>query len=136
MPKKIIEKNQNPSALRASPLDKGDTNELSYDTKTLITVITLVTVYPVGLILMFIWMKWNKLLKFLVAFPVILILLVPICLFFGLIIGGLSLIGRPETKDTFETVKNTIRQEMMISPTVVVSPTKMMVRPTSGVIKK
>ncbi|MFA6007800.1 MAG: hypothetical protein WC784_04135 [Candidatus Shapirobacteria bacterium] len=116
MPKKIIEKQM-------------ENGELSYDTKTLITVITLVTVYPVGLILMFAWMKWNKWLKILIAFPVILILLVPICLFLGLIIGGISLMGRPETRNTFETMRETIRQEMMISPTGVVTP-------TIGVVKK
>jgi hypothetical protein len=86
---------------------------------------------------MFVWMRWNKWLKILIAFPLFLVLLVPVCLFLGLIIGGISLMGRPETRNTFEIVRNTIREEMMISPTgVVVSPTKMIVKPTEKEIKK
>jgi len=132
MAKKIIKKKQNPSDLRSSPLDRGDTNELSNDTKTLITVICLVTVYPVGLILMFVWMRWNKWLKFLVAFPGIFALVIPFLLIMvvGVVmmrLGG-DLINSNEFKE--------ITKEMMISPTEVVKPTEMMVNPTIKIIKE
>ncbi len=78
MEKKKIDKNQNPSVLRTSPLDKGDAYELSYQTKTLITVFLLVMVYPVGLILMFVWMRWSKWVNFLIALPAILTVIIPI----------------------------------------------------------
>jgi hypothetical protein len=83
MPKKKIEKDQNPSVLRTSPLDppkagrQGDPNELSYDTKTLITVLLLVTIYPIGVVMMFIWMKWNKWIKFLIVLPAIAAVIIP-----------------------------------------------------------
>ena len=33
-------------------------SQMSYDTKTLITILLLIFVYPVGIIMMFVWMKW------------------------------------------------------------------------------
>jgi len=47
--------------------------ELSYDTKTLLTVFMLVTLYPVGVVLMFKWMIWPDWLKILVVLPFILL---------------------------------------------------------------
>lgn len=45
--------------------------ELTYDTKTIITVLLLVTVYPIGLILVYKWMQWPKWLKIVLAVPLI-----------------------------------------------------------------
>ena len=49
--------------------------ELSYDTKLVLTLVFLFVLYPVGLILMFKWMNWPKWLKFILSFPVIIIVL-------------------------------------------------------------
>ena len=47
--------------------------ELSYDTKTILTVFMLVTLYPVGLVMMHRWMIWPNWLKILVISPLILL---------------------------------------------------------------
>jgi len=140
---KKVEKSQNPSVLRTSPLDppeagrQGDTDSLSYDTKTLITVITLVTVYPVGLILMFAWMKWSKIIKFLIALPVVIILLIPLMVLLIMAVVAARVISQPEESiKTFDTIKEKVQSEMVISPTTVVSPTKVMVKQITGTVKK
>ncbi|HLL61382.1 MAG TPA: hypothetical protein VK338_06715 [Candidatus Nitrosocosmicus sp.] len=54
---------------------KNTSNELSYDTKTIIVVLTLIFVYPIGLILMYAWMKWPGILKFAVMIPIYIMIL-------------------------------------------------------------
>jgi ABC-type amino acid transport system permease subunit len=109
---------------KVEKIETINNNELSYDTKTLITVITLVTIYPVGLILMFVWMKWSKWLKFLVAFPVIFILLVPLIVLLMILTVAAKIVSQPENSiKTFEMIREEVRKEMMISPTGTVSPT-------------
>jgi hypothetical protein len=65
-------------------------NELSYDTKTIIVVLTLLLFYPVGVILMFKWMDWARWLKILIGLPVILILLGILVTFIGAIVSTFS----------------------------------------------
>jgi hypothetical protein len=118
-------------------MNKNESGELSYDTKTLITVITLVTVYPVGLILMFVWMKWSKWLKFFVAFPVILVLLIPLMVLTIMLVVAAKVISQPEeTVKTFDMIREEVRKEVVISPTIVLSPTKVMVKQITGTVKK
>lgn len=112
-------------------------SELSYDTKTLITVITLVTVYPVGLILMFAWMKWSKLIKFLIVLPVVIVVLIPLMILLMMVAVAARVISQPEESvKTFEVIKEKVQSEMTITPTVVVSPTKIMVKQITGTVKK
>ena len=50
--------------------------EMSHDTKTIITVLLLIFVYPVGLIIMWMWMhNWPKWVRTLISLPVLLIVL-------------------------------------------------------------
>ncbi|KKQ31438.1 MAG: hypothetical protein US85_C0005G0050 [Candidatus Shapirobacteria bacterium GW2011_GWF1_38_23] len=115
---------------KVKEIETINNNELSYDTKTLITVITLVTIYPVGLILMFVWMKWGKWIKFLVALPLFLILLIPLFVVLGVLTVVFRIMSHPEDSiKTFEVIREEVRKEMVISPTeVVASPTIRMVR--------
>ena len=116
---------------------KVENSELSYDTKTLITVITLVAIYPVGLILMFVWMKWSKLIKFLIVLPVLIVLLIPIIVMIIAAAVAIRVASQPEESiKTFEMIRNEVRKEMVISPTVTVTPTKMAVRVVTGTVKK
>ncbi len=134
MEKKKINKNQNPSVLRTSPLDppeagrQGDTNELNYETKTLITVFLLVTVYPVGLVLMFVWMKWSKWVKFLIVLPVILAVIIPLFILvtLGMVVirGGRDFINSGEINEIrrgminrYPRIEREIYRE--ITPTVI-----------------
>lgn len=104
-----------------------ESTELSYDTKTLITVITLVTVYPVGLILTFVWMKWNKLIKFFVTLPVLMMVLVPIFILIVMLAVGMKLISEPREHfykyDSIKDFSDETRNEMIISPTERLLPT-------------
>lgn len=128
MPKKIVEK------IEEARRVEGE--ELSNDTKTLITVLCLVTVYPVGLILMFVWMKWEKWLKFLVALPALLALLVPIVVFLAAVILGVQLFTHPEKFKRIDNVRNIIIREMEMVPTrQEITPTKMMIKPTIKIVK-
>jgi len=112
-----------------------ESGELSYDTKTLITIMCLLTVYPIGLVLMLVWMKWNKWVKFLVAFPVLFMLLIPICILLVLMIVVIKAVMEPgKTIETYEVIRDEIKKEIMISPTEV-STTKMVISPTIRVIK-
>jgi len=52
--------------------------EMSEDTKTLVTVLALVVIYPVGLVMMWVWTKWEAWVKWLVT---VLGCLVPIIIF-------------------------------------------------------
>lgn len=126
MPKKIIKKENTAEVINES-------GELSRDTKTLITVICLVTVYPVGLILMFEWMKWNKWIKFLVALPVFMILFVFIIMTLGA--GILLFRGGREIPRVYRQIE-LIQNEISVSPTSVVTPTKIMLKPTIKVVKQ
>ena len=101
-------------------------SELSYDTKTLITVITLVTVYPVGLILMFAWMKWRPMIKFLILLPLLAGMLIPIIL---VVMAGTLFLRVGENLTKPETIRE-FRQ--MIE----VTPTEMMAGPSVNIIKK
>jgi len=101
-------------------------SELSYDTKTLITVITLVTVYPVGLILMFAWMKWRTMIKFLILLPFIIGMMVPILL---VVTAGAIFLKMGENL----TKPETIREFRQI---IEVTPTEMMRGPAVDIIKK
>lgn len=56
--------------------------EISEDTKTLITVLLLVFAYPVGLIMMFVWTGWPKWVKTLIVLPLVLGII------FSFLIGG------------------------------------------------
>ncbi len=49
--------------------------ELSYDTKLVLTLVLLFLLYPAGLILMFKWMNWPKWLKWVLTSPVIIFIL-------------------------------------------------------------
>lgn len=53
----------------------ADSQGLSHDTKTLITVILLIFVYPIGVILMWLWMPWKTWIKILVSLPVVIIII-------------------------------------------------------------
>lgn len=104
-------------------IEEGEINncELSYDTKTLITVITLVTVYPVGLILMFAWMKWKAMVKFLILLPLLAGMLIPI--FLLIMAGSLFLkmgenLTKPETIREFRQMIEVVPTEMVASPSV------------------
>src|SRR3989344_7604135 len=61
--------------------------ELSYDTKLVLTLVLLFLLYPVGLILMFKWMTWPKWLKVLLSLPVVIFIFA----FVFMIIGGFIL---------------------------------------------
>ena len=96
-------------------VEEGEINnsELSYDTKTLITVITLVTVYPVGLILMFAWMKWRSMIKFLILLPFIIGMMVPILL---VVMAGAIFLKMGENLTKPETIRE-FRQMIEVTPT-------------------
>lgn len=126
MPKKIIKEENGTEVINES-------GELSRDTKTLITVICLVTIYPVGLILMFAWMKWNKWIKFLVALPIFMLLFVFAIMALGA--GVLLFRGGREIPRIYRQIE-VVQNEINISPTSVVTPTKMMLKPTLRVIKQ
>lgn len=124
-------------ANKEKEIKQVENNELSYDTKTLITVITLVTIYPVGLILMFVWMKWSKWIKFLVAFPVIFILLIPLFILLVMVVVTIRVVSQPENSiKTFDMIREEVRKEMVITPTGEIPPTKMMLKPSTGAVKK
>jgi len=124
MPNKIIKKEKAEEV-------KNENWDLSYDTKTLITILMLVAVYPVGLVLMLVWMKWSKWVKALVALPVLFMLLVPIFIFLVLIMVAIRVLFQPsESIKTFDMVREKIQQETVVSPTI------MMISPTVRVIKK
>lgn len=53
----------------------GASQEISYDTKTIITLLLLLFFYPLGLIFMWVWMQWKVWLKLLVTLPLILTVL-------------------------------------------------------------
>jgi len=106
-------------------IKKENGYELSYDTKTLITVILLVTVYPVGLILMFAWMRWDKWIKILILLPFLLAVLVPILI---LIMAGSLLFRVGDNLSRPETIRE-IRE-------MIITPTSVMVTPTVKMIKK
>lgn len=125
MPKKIVKKENAAEVINES-------GELSRDTKTLITVICLVTVYPVGLILMFAWMKWNKWVKFLVALPVFMLLFVFVIMTLGA--GILLFRGGREIPKMYRQIE-VIQDEINVSPTGIVTPTKIMLKPTLKVVK-
>ncbi len=129
MPNKIVKKE------RAQEV-KNENWDLSYDTKTLITVLMLVTVYPVGLVLMLVWMKWNKWVKFLVALPFLFVLLASIFMFWMLMLVTVKGMFRPNRRvRTFDMIRERVKKEMVVSPTVEVSPTQMMISPTVRAIK-
>lgn len=107
-----------------------ESNEISYETKTLITVITLVTVYPVGLVLMFIWMKWKGWIKFLVILPAILTIIIP--LFVLLAVGMAVIRGGREFINSGEFRE--MRQGMMNRYIEEVRPTEMEISPTIKII--
>lgn len=54
--------------------------ELSYDTKNIITVILLVGAFPIGLLVMWRWKLWSKELRMLITLPVIILTAVLISL--------------------------------------------------------
>ena len=54
----------------------GASQEISYDTKIIITLLLLLFFYPLGLIFMWTWMQWKGWLKFLVTLPLILTMFV------------------------------------------------------------
>jgi ABC-type multidrug transport system fused ATPase/permease subunit len=56
-------------------------NELSQDTKTIITIIALIFAYPAGLVLMWIWMDWARWLKILLTCLVFLPVIISFALF-------------------------------------------------------
>ena len=71
--------------------------EMSQDTKTIITVLLLAFAYPVGLIMMFVWTKWPGWVKTLIVLPFVLGIL-----FFFLIGGAIFsavMKGKEEMKD-------------------------------------
>ena len=49
--------------------------EMSQDTKTIITALLLAFAYPVGIIMMFVWTKWPGWVKTLVVLPLVLAIL-------------------------------------------------------------
>lgn len=57
--------------------NKTSNQEMSGDTKTIITIVLLLFVWPVGLILMWLWMKWPIWLKvFLTIIPFIIVIFI------------------------------------------------------------
>lgn len=58
--------------------------EMSQDTKTIVTVLLLAFAYPIGLIMMFVWTKWPVWVKTLVVLPFV----IGILSFF--LIGGMA----------------------------------------------
>lgn len=99
---------------------KKEDSELSYDTKTLVTIILLITVYPVGVVLMFVWMNWNKWIKFLIVLPLALVCIVPLII---LAVAGAMLVKVGDNLTKPETIKE-IKEMIVVSPTGVVTPTK------------
>lgn len=105
-------------------------SELSYDSKTIITVICLVTVYPVGLVLMFAWMKWKAWVKVLISLPLVLAFFLPLLMIvmMSLLVlrwdGNFS--GSEIIRERYKVVE--------VMPTEIVSPT-VTVKPTMRVVK-
>ena len=64
--------------------------ELSYDTKALITVLLLLLVYPIGLVIMWRWMKWSKLIMHVISLPIYLFALMVVLGVVLFIIGALT----------------------------------------------
>lgn len=50
-------------------------NEVSPDTKLIVTVLFLIFIYPVGLLLMWFWTPWKSWIKIILSLPVILVVL-------------------------------------------------------------
>lgn len=63
----------------------SSSNDIDYNTQTILVVLLLIFVYPVGLILMFIWMKWPQWVKILVTSPII----ISIFMFFLILLFGI-----------------------------------------------
>lgn len=63
--------------------------EISYDTKTIITVLSLFSAYPLGLIFMFKWMKWPQWLKVIIFLPVIVFVFVVFVMFLATLSGAI-----------------------------------------------
>jgi len=97
-------------------------SELSYDSKTIITVLCLVTVYPVGVILMFAWMRWNKWVKALIVLPLILGLFIPLLVLLAVLVMMFRVsdnVSRPESiRELREIFVVTPTEEVKLSPTI------------------
>jgi protein-S-isoprenylcysteine O-methyltransferase Ste14 len=63
------------------PKKSKSTNELSHDTKVIITVLTLLFVFPIGVILMFYWKMFPVWVRILIILPITLFIL--LALFMG-----------------------------------------------------
>lgn len=90
--------------------------ELSYETRTLITIILLLFIYPVGLILMWWWMKnWPLWLKIIITIPLVL----GVFAFFAIIfvLGAILSHVRIDTKTQQELQRQLQQQEMQLSGT-------------------
>jgi hypothetical protein len=86
---------------------------------------------------MFAWMKWSKLIKFLIVLPVLIVLMIPITVMIIAAAVAIKVVSEPEESiKTFDVIKEKVQNEMVVSPTIVVSPTKMVVRVTTGTVKK
>jgi protein-S-isoprenylcysteine O-methyltransferase Ste14 len=82
------------------------TQEISEDTKTLITVLLLVFAYPVGLVMMFVWTKWPGWVKVLIVLPFVVGTLFFFLLggiIFSAITSGIGEVGEMEYNYTMET---------------------------------
>jgi hypothetical protein len=80
-----------------------ETQPMSEDTKTILTVLALISIPPVGVILMWIWNKWQTWIKVVVTgctcLPFILLLIAFMFGFFGFIMSEIE-------KETTDTLRN------------------------------